>query len=113
MQPGKPFGQQAVPSGHHGETGAGAEVDAERSWVVEEKQNDCGRNYESREAEGMRAQAQGLRNGADHVHGFRRDEREDRTGSEDVNQSDEGRRDEDRAREVANWITGFTGEYRN
>ena len=110
MQPGKPFGQQAVPTSDHGETRAGAEVDAERSWVVEEKQNDCGRNYKSREAESMRAQAQSLRDGTNDVHRFRGDEGENRTGGEDVNQCDEGRRDEDRAREVANRVTGFTGE---
>src|ERR1700736_121096 len=110
MQPGKPVGQQAVPTGHHGETRAGAEVHAERSRVVEEKQNDCDWNDKSREAEGMRAEAQSLWDGADYVHGFRGDEGENRTCGEDVNQCDERRCDEYRASEIANWVTGFAGE---
>src|SRR5260370_22214489 len=110
MEPGKPFGEESVPTGDHGETRAGAEVHAKRSRVVQEKQNDCDRNDKAREAEGMRAYAQSLRNGANDVHGVRGDECQNRTGGEDVDQCDEGRRDEDRASEVANRVTGFTGE---
>src|ERR1700682_4217634 len=58
----------------------------------------------------MRAQAQSLRDRADYVHGFRRDERQNRTGGEDVDQCDEGRSDEDRAREGTNRITRFASK---
>ena len=77
MQTGEPVGQKVIPSGHHREARAGAEVDAERCRIVDEEQDDGERNNEASDAEGARAQAQRLRDGADNVYGFGGDEGQD------------------------------------
>src|ERR1019366_2079515 len=71
------------------------------------------RNAEARESEGTRAKAQSLRDGSDHVYRLGRNERQNRTGSEDVDERDERRGDKDGTSEVARRIAALAGKDRD
>src|ERR1700730_10265956 len=100
-----------VPSCDHGQASAAADVERVRTEVIRKQQKNRNGRDDLSKAEGAKALAEGLRDGTDDVDRVGRNERQNRTGAQDIEQSDDGSGEEDRASQIAGRFTRLPREY--